>query len=46
MRELNVNETTDVSGGVPLFIAIAIYGEAASFAAMISGIAAYNAIKN
>ena len=46
MRELNVNEIEQVSGGVPLFIAIALYGELASFAAIVSGMATYNAIKN
>ncbi len=46
MRELNVNEVEEVNGGVPLFVAIALYGEVASFAAIISGIATYNAIRN
>ncbi|GAA69770.1 class IIb bacteriocin, lactobin A/cerein 7B family [Pseudoalteromonas sp. NZS127_1] len=46
MRELNVNELKEVSGGpFPLFVAIAVYGEVASFAAIISGIATYNAIR-
>ena len=46
MRELNVNEIKEVSGGpLPLFVAIAVYGEVAYFAAIISGIGTYNALR-
>ena len=46
MKEINQTQIQDVNGGVPLFVAIAIYGEVAAFSAIMSGIATYNAIKN
>lgn len=48
MQELTFEQVEDVSGGipVPLFVAIAVYGEAFSFATMIGAIAGYNAVKS
>jgi hypothetical protein len=48
MQELTFEQVESVSGGipVPLFVAVAVYGEAAVFAAVISGIATYNAVKS
>ena len=46
MRDLNTNEMEKVSGGIPLFVALAFYGEIGCFAAMVSSVATYNAIKN
>ena len=48
MQELRFEQIGEISGGipVPLFVAIAVYGEAASFAAIVSGIATYNAVKS
>jgi bacteriocin-like protein len=46
MTELNIKETQEINGGVPLFLAIALYGELAVFAATFSGIATYNSIRN
>ncbi|MFC4700915.1 class IIb bacteriocin, lactobin A/cerein 7B family [Glaciecola siphonariae] len=45
MTELQINQTSEVSGRVPLFLAIAVYGELAVFAATFSGIATYNTLK-
>ncbi|MCF2828711.1 MULTISPECIES: class IIb bacteriocin, lactobin A/cerein 7B family [unclassified Pseudoalteromonas] len=47
MKEIKKYQIKEVNGGaVPLFFAIAVYGEVAAFSAIISGIATYNAIKN
>jgi hypothetical protein len=46
MTEIMLDQTNDINGGVvPLFVAIAVYGELAVFAAAFSGAAMYNTLK-
>ncbi|MCF2828709.1 class IIb bacteriocin, lactobin A/cerein 7B family [Pseudoalteromonas sp. JC28] len=47
MKEINKCEIQEVNGGVvPLFFAVAVYGEVAAFSAIVSGIATYNAVRS
>ena len=47
MKVLQEQELNEVNGGfVPIVVAVVVYSELACFAAVFSGIATYNAIKN
>lgn len=46
MRELSFEQAGVASGGVPLFVVIALYGEVAAFSAIITGIAAHRTLTN
>ena len=47
MKVLQEQELNEVNGGfVPIVIGVVVYGELACFAAVFSGIATYNAIRN
>lgn len=45
MEVLNTNDTEQVSGGVPLFIAFALYGELGCFSAIFAGMATYKTLR-
>lgn len=44
MKELKLEEQNQVGGGVPLFVAIALYGEVAAFSAMVSAMVTHRAL--
>ncbi|HAQ48782.1 MAG TPA: class IIb bacteriocin, lactobin A/cerein 7B family [Glaciecola sp.] len=47
MKVLQEQELQNVNGGIlPIVVAVVVYGELACFAAVFSGVATYNAIKN